>query len=128
MTTRETYTSAGTIACATFALAGVTMLASDILRLLPHYDALGLVDAASEACLVVGVLNMCLWYSAARRLKSGGSISIPKHYKTIAFTLCFLALFTDVFPPIHQFVMHCSPFVGSYLIWSLYKANDTPQA
>ena len=135
MTTREIYTSAATIACATFALAGVTFLASDIFRLLLRYDAAGLLEAASGACLVVGILAMCLWFSAVRRSKSGGPLSMPNHYRTIAFTLFFfgivLSFFTDVFPSIklfHQVVLHCSPLVGSYLIWSMWKANDTPQA
>jgi len=61
MTTRESYTSAGTIAWVMFALAGLTMLGSDIFRILLRYDAGGLVEAASAACLVVGILNMCLW-------------------------------------------------------------------
>ena len=124
MTTRETYTSAGTIAWVTFALAGLTMLASDIVQLLFRYDPGALVEAASTACLVVGILNMCLWYSAARRLRSGGPLSLPKHHKTIVFTLLFFPLFINVLPSI---MMHCSLLVGSYIIWWLYKANHTPQ-
>jgi len=135
MTTREIYTSAGTIACAMYALAGVAILASDIIRLLLRYDATGLAEPASAACMVVGVLAVCVWVSAARRLKSGEPLSVPKHYRTIAYTLFYfvvvVSLFTDVLPSIksfHQFVLHCSPLVGSYIIWSIYKVNDAPQA
>jgi hypothetical protein len=59
----------------------------------------------------------------------------PNHYRTIAFTLFFFGIvvsfFTDVLPSIksfHQFVMHCSPLVASYLIGSMWRANDTPRA
>jgi hypothetical protein len=128
MTTRDIFTSARISACATFALAGV--LASDIFRLLLRYDAGELVEGAAVACAVVGFLATFLWMLALQ--KSGGPpLSMPKH-KTINWLFPVVWVASFFVPPsirsFHQFVMHCTPLVTSYLIWSMWKANDTPQA
>ena len=130
MSPRELYTSAGTVACATFALAGLAMPLSDLVRLTQYGDAAGQLEAAGAACMVVGILAVCFWFCALRRLKSGDPLLVPDHYRIVVVVLvCFglaVSTATAVFPSTKltlELVLHCSPLVMCYLIWSMWKAN-----
>jgi hypothetical protein len=132
MTARELYALAGTVACGTLALAGLTMPLSDFALLGQRYDAARQLEAVGAACMVVGILAVCLWFYALRRLKSGAPLSIRTHHTTVGIALVFFGLTTSVataaFPSTKlalQFALHYSPLVMSYLVWSMWKANGT---
>jgi hypothetical protein len=89
-----------------------------------------------QLCVVFCRALLEIW-RAAINAPSLGTITFPLVFFGFGVPLLeghesmIVSPFTDVLPSIklcHQFVMHCSPLVGSYLLWSLYKANDTPQA
>jgi hypothetical protein len=131
MTARDLYALAGTAACATLAVAGLAMPLSDFALFTQRYDAAWQLEAAAAACMVVGILAVCLWFYALRRLKPGAPLSIRNHHTTVGITLVFFGLAASlagaVFPSTKQFLefaLHCSPLVMAYLVWSMWKANS----
>jgi hypothetical protein len=75
MTTRQVYSSSGTVACLLLAVAGVAMPLSDLARLTRRYDAAASLEAAAAACIVVAILGVCFWFGALRQLKAGAPIT-----------------------------------------------------
>lgn len=104
---------------------------SDFALVTQHYDAARQLEAAGAACMVVGILAVCFWFYALRRLKSGDPLSVPYHSRIIALVLvCFglaVSVASAVFPStklVVEFALHCSPLVMCYLVWSMWKANS----
>ena len=131
MMPRELYALGGTVACATFTLAGLAMPLSDFALFTQHDDAARQLEAAGAACMVVGILAVCFWFYALRRLKSGDPPSVPHHSRIIGLVLvCFglaVSIATTVFPStklVLEFGLHCSPLVMCYVVWSMWKANS----
>ena len=81
--------------------------------------------------MVIGILAVCFWFHAWRRMTTGKAISVPDHYRLIAFGLVGLGLALAVakyaFPSTKEFldfVLHCLPLVMSYLVWSMWREHD----
>ena len=131
MTPRQVYAASAIVGCATFAFAGLAMPFSDFARIAQRNNAAWWLESVGGACMVVGILAVCFWFHTVRRLKASKAISVPDHYRLIAFGLIGIGLaFTvskDVFPSTKQFLefaVHWFPLVMSYLFWSVCKEND----
>ena len=131
MTPRQLYAASGTVGCATFAFAGLAMPFSDFARIAHQDNAAWWLDSVGGACMVVGILAVCLWFHTVRRLKAGEAISVADHYRFIVYGMLGIsvafAFSNDVFPSTKQFsdfAVHCFPLVLSYLFWSVCKEND----
>ena len=131
MTPRQVYAASAIVGCATFAFAGLAMPFSDFARIAQRNNAAWWLESVGGACMVAGIFAVCFWFDTLRRLKAGEAISVPDHYRLIAFGLIGISLALtvskDVFPTTKQFLdfaVHCFPLVMSYLFWSMWKEND----